>query len=353
MLTIETDSGSVTLTGEESFSDVQAMLSAFYVIGSGVSRTVFEVDENLVLKQERNNDVAGGNRTEYECFHSVEQDERKFFAAPLIIADDDSWMLSERVEGVVGDLDPGEVSQNDVRAIDQISRRYGISDLHYFNVGYDSDGSLKMIDYAANGINGYGFSFGSSFNGCGCYECGCNVCEVFTCNCPTLEGCNETVCAACARRWNECNDMIKGYRRGDGGVWDGRARLASLPSAAIEHLRNQRWNLRDRQACTMRSDVALCVPCAADHDREHEDANLNLNAGQMALWGRMPDAFFAAIQWWRGGKVVIEAVGFGMIQCVPIGFLPMGRGRLLIHDEHTPCGFREVPAQNIHFFQPL
>lgn len=119
-------------------------------LGAGLTRRVYAVDEERVLKINRldlDQHWAGDNEAEYDLWETVKDDDRlRPFFATILDADDSHrrrWIVAERLDRPWNMA----VSEDDFPA--SVLDLAG-ADLHGANISRRSDGTPVIIDYANN-----------------------------------------------------------------------------------------------------------------------------------------------------------------------------------------------------------
>lgn len=175
-------------------------------LGSGCTRTVYDLGDGTVLKVQRDNgpSFAGGNLTEYDAWQRVaETPDACYFAQVFGCSDSGAWLVAEYVENV------GAAYGADRCTLEDIGSRYGIRDLHNGNIGTRADGSPVIIDYAFNEAVNASSDPSSDRESHGISTCCANGtlctrhhgpqdCEDVWCNrCHGADPCTDTDCDRC------------------------------------------------------------------------------------------------------------------------------------------------------------
>lgn len=185
--------------------NVYALTASLTRLGSGVSRRVYALTDDLVLKICYANRGAGGNLSEAAAWEEIEgTDNADYFARCFAVSPDGGWLIAERVLGSLHDSsapeacgNPGEAKDDAARA----ARSLGVGDLHDGNLGWTVDGRCVVIDYAFNNHAGRMEAYQESAPSfCGCGDCQCARCYPDGCDCGVLEGCRRETCQGC---WND------------------------------------------------------------------------------------------------------------------------------------------------------
>lgn len=126
-------------------------------IGSGVTRSVYDLGNGTVLKVGAADSEYGGNETEVACWEACEGTELGNYLAPIVAYDSESyaWIIMRKVDGVIGDDSAARAAYYDSDAC-YVLESSNINDLHHANIGYvyneDEDSySFYAIDYAMSG----------------------------------------------------------------------------------------------------------------------------------------------------------------------------------------------------------
>lgn len=206
-------SDSDILVSDDSVWDLTETLTE---LGSGVSRTVYDLGDGTVLKVNRRNPwhaSAGDNLTEWQAWQEIKDGPfASCFAECIAIADDGSWMIQAAVSYVFSDDDDYSGYSEWWREVGKEACLYHrIGDVHPGNAGVTENGNVLIVDY---GWTGGFMDAGAMFGDCSSAEvsesCNCNECKPCTCQdhecsdcfpegdpCGSLEGCNWTYCDAC------------------------------------------------------------------------------------------------------------------------------------------------------------
>lgn len=188
-------------------------------LGSGISRTAYDLGNGSVLKVGRADGWAGGNRTEVEAWEMLKGSDVGQYLCPIIAYDseDFAWLIMSKVDGTLNDDAYAACVWEDSGLQWEIERA-GIGDLHRGNVGFVRDSSADdgfrfyVIDYAMNenrGADSDGWGEPSHCVSC-CQENGgcsrhswqgrpdacCAYGRYQMSDCKTLQGCNEQWCDA-------------------------------------------------------------------------------------------------------------------------------------------------------------
>lgn len=113
------------------------------MLGKGVSRKVYALDENRVIKITYRNDfhedACGKETAAWQC---ASDEQRQYLAAVLDSGKD--WLIMERAKKVL------ESFGNETSTIitQDLHETTGFRDLHSKNIGYFGAGRFKCIDYA-------------------------------------------------------------------------------------------------------------------------------------------------------------------------------------------------------------
>lgn len=194
-------------------------------LGSGVSRTAFDLGNGTVLKVGKANSFAGGNQTEVAAWEALCDNPE---VAPLLgeITAYDSegfaWVIMRKADGVLGDNYTAKVAFDQNSNLKTILRAYGISDLHEGNIGYVEDASedcgfrFFAVDYAMSGYCTDPFvsdAYSPSHCATCCRGCSshsdkprsdacCTIGGNHSQDCASLAGCNAVTCdhPECAQR---------------------------------------------------------------------------------------------------------------------------------------------------------
>lgn len=113
----------------------------------GVSRKVYFLGDDAVLKVDMGPSYAGGNHTELELWDRLDDEDRPYFAAILAADPGGHWLVQERV--LIADEheeDPNDTPEE----LEDIACKYGVRDLHCGNWGRRLDGHPVLVDYAFN-----------------------------------------------------------------------------------------------------------------------------------------------------------------------------------------------------------
>jgi len=179
-------------------------------LGSGVSRTAYDLGNGTVLKVGSADGWAGGNRTEVECWEALRDSDIGQYLSPIIAHDSESfaWLIMRKVDGILADDSRARSEWYD-SGISWELERAGINDLHDGNVGYcydeDSDSySFFVIDYAMSGSEDdhCGTCCARENNGCswhswqGRSDACCGTARFQSHDCSFLKGCNQEWCDA-------------------------------------------------------------------------------------------------------------------------------------------------------------
>jgi hypothetical protein len=133
--------GKVTLVAGLTTPMVVAMVQAANLdrLGSGVSRTVYAIDDKSVLKVLRD-PTYSHNRTEVETYKKFGNTPNGKYLGKVLAADPSGhWLVMEKVRCGLQDTPD---------AASRAARRMGISDLHRGNFGKRANGTAVVIDYA-------------------------------------------------------------------------------------------------------------------------------------------------------------------------------------------------------------
>lgn len=204
-------------SGIVSSETIPSLLNNASKLGQGVSRIVYDLGD-CVLKLNRGGSQCGSNESEFALWEQVrDTEDAQHFAAVYAIADDGSWMVSEKAFAIFEDLGHDERHERtDVfewrRIESRLRETYHVGDLHDANVGIRADGSILIVDYAMNPNKGSSAATWSdlqeSEQECRCSDCRhaynnpdgctdheCNLCRPNGCSCQSFEGCHETCCS--------------------------------------------------------------------------------------------------------------------------------------------------------------
>lgn len=135
-------------------AEVRTVTSSHDALGSGVSRTVYLLDDTTVLKVAHKHgcqchNPIRSNKAEWMLWNKVKgTPDEVYFFQPLERSRDFRAVKFERAKGTI----------NRVRAFDDQSyrnakracERLGVYDLHGENFGVREDGSVACLDYADN-----------------------------------------------------------------------------------------------------------------------------------------------------------------------------------------------------------
>ena len=320
-LDIYTPDGIVSVTPNMRRED----FPAFPYLGSGVSREVYALSDNYVLKIAKTPDsFAGGNREEVKFCESLSEEEMHLVAKVYIAADDYSWIISERIESLEEDCE----RDGNFHEVRNALTELGVRDLHPANMGRREDGTWCAVDYGyqgagwiADSVNGGHCSCDDcNIPSCDCGLCECDICAPEGCICDEWEGCNREGCERCEDDALAIRNLLEAQEakrinpfavamtlRLHANLAGGRANPITLPTAAINALRLRRAGIWLGTACTVREDGNgdernVCRPCANAED----GWNLRnaLAHPQMNLWDagsqRFADAFGGDAIWWHG-----------------------------------------------------
>lgn len=112
------------------------------LLGQGVSRRAYALDNNRVLKIEYGAGAFGQQcAAEVRCFQQASENVKPFLAAILDYGD--GWTIMERAQCTLREFG----GQTDKISHD-LSRQTRIGDLHAANIGYFGKGQFKILDYA-------------------------------------------------------------------------------------------------------------------------------------------------------------------------------------------------------------
>jgi hypothetical protein len=188
-------------------------------LGSGVSRTAYDLGNGTVLKIGSADGFAGGNRTEVEAWQELSGSDIAEFLGEIVAYDEEDyrWLIMRKADGVLNDS--YEARQAWYRSnVGNILSRAGIDDLHDGNVGYvideDSESGYRFfaVDYAMNQNRGGAYNSCRYSSHCGtCCEVNggcsrhswlgrqdacCGSARFKMDDCETLQGCRQEWCDA-------------------------------------------------------------------------------------------------------------------------------------------------------------
>lgn len=205
----------VTTCGTRVVSNETAvsLSSSLRRLGSGVSRDCFELDDETVLKidRDRMGSYAGSCATERAAWQRICGTDAERYVA-RVLASGDGWLVMERVTDTYGFGNESD----EYRELRSVLSRIGIQDLHGANVGTLPDGRLVAIDYAFNSdrenVDSWEDEAHEDENeewACDCFSHRCVDCFPNGCDCccslhrgedercETFEGCNVVHCDDC------------------------------------------------------------------------------------------------------------------------------------------------------------
>lgn len=182
-------------------------------LGSGISRDVYALSDTEVLKvSNSHHGYAGGNDTEVAAWHTVAEEDRRYFAAVLAHSPSFRWIVAERLaytqcdlkyEGIYSTLPNGSYIDHDsLEEMLAVAETYGIGDLHDRNYGVRFDGTYAMLDYACN----------EERDRCDCGSHGCADCHPGGCECGDWRNCVHEA-TLCSHRGTYCMGTAVTYRR--------------------------------------------------------------------------------------------------------------------------------------------
>jgi len=127
-------------------------------IGRGCARYVFSLNEDYVLKYQKNITVfCGGNREEYNLYQSLKKEKNsfiKYFAEPVFISKDGKFLIMEKMEMTMEDVNRGdsedrtEILEENQKIVSILEEKFGIKDLHSENTMINKYKKIKVVDYA-------------------------------------------------------------------------------------------------------------------------------------------------------------------------------------------------------------
>lgn len=183
------------------------------VLGSGVTRTAYDLGNGTVLKVGASNGYYGGNESEVLAWQALKDSDIGQYLCPIVAYDEEAyaWLIMRKVDGTIGDCSEASSAWY-ASGISRELDYAGINDLHGGNVGYVDDGygnfTFYAIDYAMSDGYADGEASGSWQEGhcatcCqGCTEhewqgrdsaC-CASARFHSKDCMTLQGCNQVWC---------------------------------------------------------------------------------------------------------------------------------------------------------------
>lgn len=144
-------------------------------LGSGISRRVFALDEQHVLKLERGY-YKTCNKTERDGWLAIADTPMAVHFAPVVACSPSGeWLVMRRAESKLDSYTFSQWSNTTGRALN----RAGCTDLHSGNVMEMRDGSVKVIDYGFDNLDASRFD-SSGVGGNGSYDsdgtCRCDDC---------------------------------------------------------------------------------------------------------------------------------------------------------------------------------
>lgn len=227
------------IVSSDTIRDLKRSLPA---LGSGVSRTAYDLGNGSVLKVGAANGFAGGNATEVAAWQAHEGTEIAQYLAEIIAydAEDFAWLIMRKVDGTIGN---NYAAYQACRAAGFVTMMYGFgfSDLHEGNVGYvedpmeDSGFRFYVIDYAQNseecswiGSNQYPSHCETCCGGCSVHswrgrsDACCSLARFEPSDCSQFRGCERVTCDVpeCGRDADRKIRSIRHQTR-DGGHFAG------------------------------------------------------------------------------------------------------------------------------------
>lgn len=222
---------------------------SFRYLGSGVSREVYAISDTLVIKMMRENysgghEWAGNNEGEIAFYNNLDDCDKNLVAKCFAIADDGSWLISERVAYVAEEIG----MDSDAFEVREQLEDMGMGDLHPGNMGQREDGTWCAIDYAFSG----GVQFGDGIYSCDCFVCECQNCFPEGCGCETFDGCKMTRCEMCSSKRRNLRNIVDAQQAKM--MWSNRpykgckvasrarngwANIVTLPTIAVDRMRDE------------------------------------------------------------------------------------------------------------------
>lgn len=179
-------------------------------LGSGVSRTVYDLGDGTVLKLQTGRfGGAGGNLEEWETWQRVKDSEfAHCFAECIAIGTDGAWMIQRAISEIFGFDQKSEWYEWWKTQGCEAAYFANVGDIHPNNCGYDRNGNVLIIDYAWSGFMDVSSVVMTDCSccypersetpePCACGEHECSECFPSGDPCGPLEGCNERDCEQC------------------------------------------------------------------------------------------------------------------------------------------------------------